>query len=333
MKMNNYLFSIIVPIYMVQDYIHQCIDSICNQTYKNLEIVLVDDGSKDLCPKICDDYASKDDRIRVIHKNNGGLVSARQAGARVATGDYILCVDGDDWIAENYVELFAKVASDTSADMICCGFQRAYGSHFEKVQIRYACGYYDKSSIEKQIYENAIENSKATYFPTTLWSKAINRKYYIEEQLSLSPTIKIGEDGAVIKPLLFKIDSLYVLEECPYFYRQNQYSMTKVKAAFSWDSSMVAVNHINQKLKEIGVNQDIQINRLIVHGLFRIACSQFNKNKSFFSIANEIRNRLRRNDFQKAISNCQFDSAKGKFMLVVLKYRLCLLMFLYSKLK
>lgn len=329
--MNNYLFSIIVPIYMVQDYIHQCLDSICNQSYENIEIILVDDGSKDKCSQICDEYASKDKRIHVIHKSNGGLVSARQAGAKIATGEYILCIDGDDWVEKDYVERFAKVASISKPDMICCGFQRAYNDHNEEVTIKYKPGFYDKAAIEELIYDSAIEDSMASYFPTTLWGKAIHRKYYINEQLSLSQKIKIGEDGAVIKPLLFKIDSLYILKECPYYYRQNQQSMTKVKTVFPWDSSIIAVNHIEQRLNEIGISQKDQINRLIVHGLFRITCSQFNRCETYFDISNEIKNELRRDIYSNAIDNCRFDSAKGKFMRNVLKYKFCLVMYLYTK--
>ena len=105
-------YSIIVPIYKIEQYITQCIESIIHQTYKNIEIILVDDGSYDNCPVICDEYALKDDRIKVIHKENGGLVSARKAGALEATGDYICCVDGDDYIAENYIEEFEKKIND-----------------------------------------------------------------------------------------------------------------------------------------------------------------------------------------------------------------------------
>ena len=88
------LISIIVPIYGVEKYIKKCVDSILSQTYNEIEVILVDDGSPDQCPSICDEYAKKDSRVRVIHKKNGGLVSARQAGLKVARGDYIGFVDG-----------------------------------------------------------------------------------------------------------------------------------------------------------------------------------------------------------------------------------------------
>ena len=90
-------FSIIVPIYNVELYLVDCLNSILDQTYKTFEVILVDDGSTDNCASICDEYALKDDRIKVIHKENGGLVSARKAGVNIASGDYALCVDSDDW--------------------------------------------------------------------------------------------------------------------------------------------------------------------------------------------------------------------------------------------
>ena len=94
-------FSVIVPIYKVEKYLNKCIDSILKQTFQDFELILVDDGSPDKCPKICDEYAKKDKRVRVIHKENAGLVAARNTGIKEAKGDYICYVDGDDWISEN----------------------------------------------------------------------------------------------------------------------------------------------------------------------------------------------------------------------------------------
>ena len=102
--MQKKLVSIIVPIYKVEKYLKQCLDSILNQTYENIEIILVDDGSPDNCGKICDEYASNDKRIRVIHKENGGLSSARNAGLDVATGEYISFIDSDDYVSENFIK-------------------------------------------------------------------------------------------------------------------------------------------------------------------------------------------------------------------------------------
>lgn len=102
--MKDDLISVIVPVYNVEKYLHKCINSILNQTYKNLEIILIDDGSTDNSGKICDEYALKDNRIKVIHKENGGLSSARNAGLDICSGDYIGFVDSDDYIAEDMYE-------------------------------------------------------------------------------------------------------------------------------------------------------------------------------------------------------------------------------------
>ena len=98
------LISIVLPIYNVEKYIEKCMDSVLNQTYKNIEVILVDDGSPDRCPKICEEYAKKDNRIKVVHKENGGLSDARNAGIKVANGEYITFIDSDDYIDQDYVE-------------------------------------------------------------------------------------------------------------------------------------------------------------------------------------------------------------------------------------
>ena len=94
--------SVIVPVYKVENILHYCIDSILNQTYKDFELILVDDGSPDRCPKMCDDYAKKDSRIKVVHKKNGGLSDARNAGMAVATGEYISFIDSDDYVSDDF---------------------------------------------------------------------------------------------------------------------------------------------------------------------------------------------------------------------------------------
>lgn len=107
-RMENNKISIIVPVYKVEQYLERCVNSLINQTYKNIEIILVDDGSPDQCPKMCDYYASEDSRIKVIHKKNGGLSDARNTGLRIATGEYIMYVDSDDYIEKNSCEKLVK---------------------------------------------------------------------------------------------------------------------------------------------------------------------------------------------------------------------------------
>lgn len=115
------LISIIVPVYKVEKYLDKCVDSIVNQTYQNLEIILVDDGSPDTCGAMCDAWAKKDSRIRVVHKENGGLSDARNAGLAVATGAYIAFVDSDDWISPEFIQILLDALEKTGSDISACG--------------------------------------------------------------------------------------------------------------------------------------------------------------------------------------------------------------------
>lgn len=120
------MLSIIVPIYKIEDYLPQCIESILAQNYSEFELILVDDGSPDDCPAICEDYSKKDSRIKVIHKSNGGLVSARKAGLRIAQGEYIGYVDGDDWIEPDFYERLMRKAEESNADIVASGFIKKF---------------------------------------------------------------------------------------------------------------------------------------------------------------------------------------------------------------
>lgn len=116
----NFKISIVIPIYNVQEYLEDCIESVINQTYNNIEIILVDDGSTDHCPQMCDEYATKDNRIQVIHKKNGGLSDARNAGIKAATGEYITFIDSDDFVDEHFVEYLFKLIMSQNSDISVC---------------------------------------------------------------------------------------------------------------------------------------------------------------------------------------------------------------------
>lgn len=121
--MSDALVSVVIPVYKTEKYLDRCVESIINQTYKNLEIILVDDGSPDDCPRLCDQWASRDGRIKVIHKVNEGLGRARNSGIDQATGDYICFVDSDDYIELFTIERACAVATRQDADMVCFGMQ------------------------------------------------------------------------------------------------------------------------------------------------------------------------------------------------------------------
>lgn len=121
--------SVIIPIYKVEEYLRECVDSVISQTYSNIEIILVDDGSPDACPRICDEYASKDERVVVIHKENGGVSSARNAGIKRASGEYLMFLDGDDWLKNKYaIEIISSRIKLTNPDVLSFNFEKVYDS-------------------------------------------------------------------------------------------------------------------------------------------------------------------------------------------------------------
>lgn len=150
------LVSMIIPVYNVKDYLNQCVQSLCSQSYSNLEIILVDDGSPDECPALCDAYAAQDKRIRVIHKENGGLSSAREVGIQNASGDYIMVVDSDDWIEPDTVASCIEVAQRDNAGCVMFGYTREYpGKSIDT--LLFDCDFsYEKTRAEEKIHRRIV---------------------------------------------------------------------------------------------------------------------------------------------------------------------------------
>lgn len=167
------LFSIIIPIYKVQDYLEKCVDSVCSQTYRDIEIILVDDGSPDNCPSICDEYAKKDSRVKVIHKENGGLSDARNSGLDAAMGEYIIFVDSDDYIEIDACEKFSRftkkgydiLIGDATVEGGVCDL-----SHIELDDVISGALY----------YKNALLKQK---MPVVAWINAYRREFLTENSL------------------------------------------------------------------------------------------------------------------------------------------------------
>ena len=191
------LISIIVPVYNVEKYIKKCIDSIINQTYKNLEIILVDDGSPDNCGKICDEYAEKDKRIKVIHKENGGLSDARNAGIKIARGCYIGFVDSDDWIDKNMYEKLYKTLKEKDADIACCKLIR-YKNTIEKISKKFdgRIVEYDQRQYIKKFFK--IDSQECVYYA---WNKLYKRQVIDKEQYPIGLTSEdvVGTYKALLK--------------------------------------------------------------------------------------------------------------------------------------
>ena len=199
----NSLVSIIVPIYRIEKHLGICIESIIKQTYSNLEIILVDDGSDDRCPDICDLYAKKDNRIMVIHKSNGGLVSARKAGLKSSSGEYIAYVDGDDWIESDYIERMISDMVLNNADVVCAGQSRDLFNESVRLYNSVSVGIYRDDDLDR-LKTHLISNGDF-YRPgisTYVWNKLFKRSCIYDYQMKVNDEISIGEDAAVTYPVI-----------------------------------------------------------------------------------------------------------------------------------
>ena len=235
--MDQPLISVIVPIYMIDRYVGLCIESILNQTYKNLEIILVDDGGKDRCPDICELYKRKDNRIKVIHKPNGGLVSARKAGLQQSNGEYISYVDGDDWIGPGFIEGLYTAACTTGVDMVCAGFTRDLFSQSASFTNAISSGIYEGEKL-RELWKS-MASSGSYYRPgisTYVWNKLFKREILLDPQSRVDNRISIGEDGAVTYPALLSCSRVAVIDNVAYHYRQREDSMLKQSSGYSTEA-------------------------------------------------------------------------------------------------
>lgn len=223
------MISVIVPIFNVAKYLRQCIESICCQTCRDLEIILVDDGSTDGSSEICDSYRKKDARIVVVHKENGGLVSARKAGLQASHGRYIAYVDGDDWIEEHMYERLYGCLVEQNVDVVMCGRYEDTGNVSKAVYHGIKQGRYDKKLMLEHVYPQMVVNMeffKWGIFPG-LWDKLFKRECIESFQMEVDEHIQMGEDAVCVYPCLLNAKSIYVLHECLYHYRQTTDSMVK----------------------------------------------------------------------------------------------------------
>lgn len=213
--MNEPLISIIVPVYKVEQYLDACIQSIVNQTYKNLEIILVDDESPDQCPQICDKWARQDSRIRVIHKQNAGVSAARNTGLEAATGRYIGFVDSDDTVCETmYAELLNAIQSSGKKIAYCASYRN---------EAQYAAAQQKKVRQTVLNVEDAVNGVFYHSISLSVWSKLFERQLFADIRF---PEGEVNEEVPITVPLLVKAGGLVDTGRTLYYYRPREESIT-----------------------------------------------------------------------------------------------------------
>lgn len=241
---NSYMVSVIIPVYNVEKFLNRCVDSILSQTYKNIEIILVDDGALDSSPQICDEYAHKDTRVNVVHKQNGGLASARNAGLKVAKGDYILFVDSDDWIKGNTVEELLNIAIKNEVDFVrFIPVSAGYPDRPDGTPINFGTedfmeeGVYNKGKMIKDIYPRLFVTRQLTMGPiVAAWRSLYNRKFLVDNNLYFDEEVKYSEDAIFSAKVVYNSNKFYYIKGGYYYnYFYNTSSITKSFKKDRWD--------------------------------------------------------------------------------------------------
>lgn len=262
--MENVRVSVIVPIYKVEQTLDRCVKSIHEQSYRNLEIILVDDGSPDRCPQMCDEYASTDNRIIVIHKKNGGLSDARNAGIKKSTGEYIAFVDSDDYVEPNYISSMLQLAEKNNSDLVVCSF---YDEDPQRSTVQLP----DISIGGRQLFIDATKKSKWQYI--VAWNKLYKRELCLPDLFEVG---KQHEDEFAFHKILCSAKNVSVTSSLLYHYTYNKdsimnssYSVKNLDRADAFLQRLIYVQHN----KIFGV-QDYIINDIV--GDFIAAYSKLN---------------------------------------------------------
>lgn len=222
-KYMNDLISIIVPVYKVEPYLNICVKSIVAQTYTNLEIILVDDGSPDKCPSMCDEWAIKDSRIKVIHKQNGGLSDARNAGMASATGDYIAFVDSDDWIERHYIEYLYQAIQRSCAEISACKVREVPDGKKQEPVLE------EMPKIQNFTPEEAIGGlTESNCLRAVVWNKLYKRDILKDEHFIIG---RMHEDEFFSYRIFDKASKLVFIDIPLYNYRQRTGSIMSTVSA------------------------------------------------------------------------------------------------------
>lgn len=292
--MGEPLISVIVPIYNVEKYIYKCIDSILNQTYKNIEVILVDDESPDNCGRICDDYAKTNFNIKVIHKKNGGLSDARNAGLDIASGDFIGFVDSDDYISPEMYATLLKELINSNSDLAECAVERIYSDKIIKDDTGDV-----KILTGQEALEMHLKSDGNGYMPrTAVWSKLYKKDFFKTNRF---PVGEIHEDYLLTCKSLYYANKVCLIDRCLYSHiYTNSSSITQ--ADFSQKDLFKEKQYFNRMkfLKDKGLKKHYQYAKSKYYRLLL----QFFYKCSFSGLENES------NYYKKLIKNNAKDIMK-----------------------
>ena len=334
--MEKPLISVIVPIYNVEKYLDKCLSSIVSQTYTNLEIILVDDGSPDNCPQMCDEWAKKDERVKVVHKENGGLVSARKAGCEIAMGEYIMNIDSDDFIGPSLIENVVNAINDNNApDIIAFNCLHYFeDSKTESINNAILEGLYsnDKLDIVKNglLYDKTLKGRNFGSVIYSIWSKAIKKELYKKFQSLVPNEITKGEDVAVTIPAIMNCTSIYFGDFNEYYYRANPSSMIHSFSRQDFEKEKVLFAYLEPFIDKTYSNQ---LNAYMLN-MSTIFIKQASLSSKKFKTAKAIIKNSITEEIQGRIKSAKLYnlSIKNKFLVFLVKHKMYRSLYLCFKL-
>ncbi len=255
------MISIIVPIYKVEKFINKCVDSIIAQTFKEIEIILVDDGSPDNCPQIVEEYAGKYENVKAIHKENGGLIAARKSGVEIATGEYVCFVDGDDWLEPDMYANIADAIEKHNPDCVITQFYYSYEERDEVSEYKLSQELYTREDLEKEVFPTMLFNGTFYSFGIypCCWTKVFKKEILEKHIYDVDDRIRMGEDIAFTYPCLIDCQSVAFIDKPLYHYRINPESMTKAYDDKLPDIYTIPYNALVNKSRELNVDLSAQL--------------------------------------------------------------------------
>jgi glycosyltransferase involved in cell wall biosynthesis len=253
-SMKDDLISVIIPVYNVDKYIDRCLESIVSQTYSNLEIIVVDDGSTDESLSICDKWMNRDGRIKVIHKKNGGVSSARNVGLEISRGAYIVFVDPDDYIETSMIEIMYKKSMDYCADLVCCGI------NYVSLEGMVEYVGFNEVLLEKDDAIKSLLSHKGCMRPY-VWDKLYKRE--IIEDKRFDNSLKHAEDILFVYEVLKVAETVMIISDALYYYVKRKESLVGSKFKHSQKQVLEAAQIIINNTDEIGKYRDYAIQNYI----------------------------------------------------------------------
>lgn len=349
--MRDPIVSVIVPVYNVESYLRKCVESLISQTYRNIEIVLVNDGSTDSSKYICDEYARQDSRVKPVHKENGGLTSARKAGVESSTGEYVMIVDGDDWIDSRTIQyMIDEVKKDPDVGLVLFPYTKEYSDRsVERAFFPQDIAFDDCTKVKEKVYRRlfGLTNSELSHpesldYLATCVGKLYRREYVLQAKFVDTQDVGSYEDG-IFNIFALKNCKKAVYKNCPFYhYRRTDGSLSQTYRPCLANQWSYLFSLIQSEISESKLSDDFQeaLNNRISLSVLGIGMNELrNRKGGFFDFKRYMSNYVSTEKYRRAIQNMKLKNLPiaWRVMMLCCKYRfsfvLALILIIIKKIK